>query len=142
MRTKIIAERYHDFSYGHRVYQHEGKCAALHGHNGRVHFTVTADTLDAVGRVMDFSVIKDSLCDWVENNWDHRFIVWEEDPLSSPLRNIDPSAVIVPFNPTAENMAYHLLHTVGPIQLKETGVKLIKVTFEETTKCRAAAEIE
>jgi len=124
------------------VYQHEGKCAALHGHNGRVHFTVTADTLDTVGRVVDFSVIKDSLCNWVENHWDHRFMVWEEDPLSSPLCNMNPSTVIVPFNPTAENIAYHLLHTVGPMQLKETGVKLIKVTFEETTKCRAAAEIE
>lgn len=142
MRTKILAERYHDFSYGHRVYQHEGKCASLHGHNGRVHFTVTADKLDAVGRVMDFSVINDSLCNWVENHWDHMVIVRKEDPLSSPLCNIDPSVVIVPFNPTAENMAYHLLYTVGPMQLKETGVKLIKVTFEETLKCRAAAEIE
>ena len=38
--TIISASRYHDFSAGHRVTGHENKCAHLHGHNYRVHFTV------------------------------------------------------------------------------------------------------
>src|SRR5690606_40371968 len=56
----ILAERYHDISCGHRVVGHEGKCRFLHGHNYRIHFTVAADQLDEIGRVVDFSVIKRS----------------------------------------------------------------------------------
>jgi 6-pyruvoyltetrahydropterin/6-carboxytetrahydropterin synthase len=134
MRT---ADRYHDFSYGHRVYQHESKCAHLHGHNGRVHFTITGE-LDHVGRVLDFSVIKDLLCEWLERAWDHRFLVWEQDPWAERLAAIDPTVVVVPFNPTAENMAEYLVTVIGPIQLVDTGAALISVRFEETQKCAAS----
>ena len=66
--NKITATRYHDFSTGHRVYGHESKCAHLHGHNYRIYLTVEADQLDTVGRVMDFSVIKDKFVIWLEVN--------------------------------------------------------------------------
>lgn len=133
---KIQAERYHDFSTGHRVYQHESKCAHLHGHNYRIHFTVEAPQLDKVGRVMDFSVIKDKLCMWVEHEWDHKFLIWENDPWSSMLKEIDPEGtVIVSFNPTAENMGEYLINVIGPQVLADTDVTLVKVKIEETRKC-------
>ena len=50
--------RYHDISVGHRICGHESHCARLHGHNYRIHFTCTADELDALGRVLDFQVVK------------------------------------------------------------------------------------
>ena len=59
--TTITAERYHDISCGHRVVGHEGKCKNLHGHNYRFHFSIEANTLDNVGRVIDFSIIKQVL---------------------------------------------------------------------------------
>ncbi|HET9130028.1 MAG TPA: 6-carboxytetrahydropterin synthase, partial [Terriglobia bacterium] len=74
------AKRYHDISCGHRVYGHESKCAHLHGHNYRVHFVCEAEQLDQVGRVIDFSEIKHRLCEWLEDNWDHKFLMWEQDP--------------------------------------------------------------
>lgn len=130
--------RYHDISCGHRVAGHEGKCRFLHGHNYRIHFTCEADDLDAVGRVIDFSVIKSLLCTWLEERWDHKFLVWREDPQLKDLLKVDPdSLVIVPFNPTAENMAEYLVDFVGPRQLKGTGVRLVSVTIEETRKCSA-----
>ena len=132
---KITASRYHDFSYGHRVCGHEGKCASLHGHNGRVTFFCEAAQLDSVGRVIDFSVIKDRLCNWVEDVWDHSFLIWENDPWAGALRGVDEDVLKVSYNPTAENMAAHLLNTVGPVRLKDTGVTLTKVKFEETRKC-------
>lgn len=135
----ITATRYHDFSAGHRVYRHESKCAHLHGHNYRVHFHCGAPQLDSVGRVIDFSVIKDKLCMWVEEEWDHKFLIWQEDPWAADLELIDPSIVVLPFNPTAENMAQFLLNFIGPKQLEETGVELMKVTVEETRKCSATA---
>ena len=66
--------RYHDISVGHRICGHESHCARLHGHNYRIHFTCTADELDALGRVLDFQVVKERLCQWLEDHWDHRFL--------------------------------------------------------------------
>lgn len=139
------ASRYHDFSYGHRVVGHEHKCRWLHGHNGRVHFFCEADALDSVGRVIDFSVIKSLLCNWVEDNLDHKFLAWEHDPTLRELVKYDSDAnylgvVWVPFNPTAEKICEHLLMVVGPKQLQGTGVRLVRVVLEETRKCHASVE--
>jgi 6-pyruvoyltetrahydropterin/6-carboxytetrahydropterin synthase len=154
----ITATRYHDISCGHRVAGHESKCALLHGHNYRITFTCRAAALDQVGRVIDFSVMKEKLCMWVEEHWDHRFLAWKNDdfmqcvmlaaqdaniterPGMEPVyRMLKHSMVWTPFNPTAENMAEHLLSVIGPAQLNGTGVDLIKVIVEETRKCSAEA---
>lgn len=133
------ADRYHDFSYGHRVYQHESKCAHLHGHNGRVHFIISAPGLDKIGRVLDFSVIKTLLCSFLEEEWDHKFLIWEQDPWSKTLKEIDPEGtVVVTFNPTAEQLAKYLVEIVGPARLEGTGATLISARFEETRKCAAS----
>lgn len=136
----ITATRYHDFSAGHRVYGHESKCAHLHGHNYRVHFEVTG-TLDSVGRVLDFDVIKSRLCWWLEEYWDHKMLLWNRDPYiaDNGALNGDDGVRIVPFNPTAENMAEYLLNVVGPSILDGTGTRLIRVRVEETRKCSAEA---
>ena len=132
------AKRYHDISCGHRVYQHESKCAHLHGHNYRVHFTCEAESLDNIGRVIDFSDMKSRLCMWLEDQWDHKTLIWENDPWAKVLPEIDPTIVIVPFNPTAENIAQHLVEVIGPQQLAGTGIKLVHCDVEETRKCSAS----
>ncbi|TXH41853.1 MAG: 6-carboxytetrahydropterin synthase [Desulfurellales bacterium] len=137
----ITAQRYHDISCGHRVFGHESKCAHLHGHNYRVHFTIAGD-LDDVGRVLDFSAIKERLCMWLESEWDHKFLIWEEDPWQQQLAILDPKGVVwVPFNPTAENMAEYLVNVVAPLRLAGTGTKLLSCTIEETRKCSATYAI-
>lgn len=146
------AERYHDISCGHRVVGHEGKCRHLHGHNYRIHFSCRAYDLDNVGRVIDFSDMKSKLCMWVEQHWDHKFLVWEEDPLFKQLSStakLEPdlammyleSIVPVPFNPTAENLAKYLVEVVGPQQLKGTGIRLVQVRIDETRKCSATYKV-
>lgn len=133
----ITANRYHDISCGHRVVGHEGKCRHLHGHNYRIHFICAAPQLDGIGRVIDFSVIKAKLCAWLEDTWDHKMLIWQNDPLLPELQKIDPSVVVVPFNPTAENIGQHLIQQVAPELLHGTGVSLIKCVVEETRKCSA-----
>ena len=135
----VVATRYHDFSAGHKVTGHENKCRHLHGHNYRIHFTVQLDTgLDDIGRVLDFSAIKDRLCDWLESQWDHRFLIYEGDPDRAVLQQHFPDDVVVtPFNPTAENMAHHLVHDVAPVALEGTGCRLVRCVVEETRKCQA-----
>lgn len=137
----IEATRYHDFSAGHRVYGHENKCSNLHGHNYRITFFCTSEGLDVVGRVIDFSVIKARLCQWLEDYWDHKFLLWDADDFFADSENEEFLArfgvVYVPFNPTAENIGRYLLDVVGPQQLDGTGVTLWKVQVEETRKCSA-----
>lgn len=155
----FTVKRYHDICAGHRVYGHESKCAHLHGHNYRIHFTcvpgdgkpkrkffgqepeTTARTesgLDQLGRVVDFSVVKATLCEWLEENWDHKFLMWEQDPAVGDMLNIDPSGlVILPFNPTAENMAKYLVEVVAPPLLDPHNVVLLWCEIEETRKCSA-----
>lgn len=139
-KGRLSATRYHDISCGHRVFGHDGTCAHLHGHNYRIYFTVVARQADEVGRVLDFSTIKRILCDWLEQSWDHRFLIWWKDPLRESLKALDPTVVEVPFNPTAENMAVHLVNNIGPMYLPP-GIILERVVVEETRKCSAAYEL-
>lgn len=143
MTKRITATRYHDFSAGHKVTGHENKCAHLHGHNYRVHFTIEAPELDHLGRVMDFSVIKDLLCEWLEQNYDHKFLIWEHDEKAQELLKMFPNDIIITkYNPTAENIAKHLCEVVAVEQLSGTGCVLIKCEIEETRKCKASYEIK
>lgn len=138
----ITAERYHDISCGHRVVNHESKCKHLHGHNYRVHFIVASDELDSIGRVLDFSVIKSRLCMWLENNYDHKTLLFSGDPYLGMLpKSIMEDIVIVPFNPTAENIAKYLVEVIAPQQLTGTGCTLIECRIEETAKCSATYKI-
>lgn len=157
----ITARRYHDFSAGHRVVGHENKCRGLHGHNYRITFECMAVNrkLDKVGRVIDFGIMKTLLCDWLETQWDHKMLLWSDDALVPFIRGINAEAYtyvksreaaadaqhsiyVVPFNPTAENMAHYLLDVIGPAQLEGTGVRLVQVIVEETRKCSATAMVE
>lgn len=153
--------RSHEICAGHRVVGHESKCQHLHGHNYVFHFHVAPFkrynkeamnnryALDDVGRVIDFSVVKSTLCQWLEDNWDHKFLHWEKDPLIQHLRDVlyhysmdeneqskfFGSLVSLPFNPTAENLAAYMVEVIGPRLLDEHCVELVKCTIEETSKC-------
>ena len=166
MKTVITAERYHDISCGHRVHGHESKCCHLHGHNYRVHFVCRAKvgntSLDDLGRVIDFGEIKSRLCMWIEDNWDHKFLAWENDPVMLRIADLTEvwdrpfnggdageadtilkqSLVWTPFNPTAENMAQYLVEVVAPKQFLGTGIELISCRIEETRKCTASFNLE
>jgi 6-pyruvoyltetrahydropterin/6-carboxytetrahydropterin synthase len=133
---------FHEFSAGHRVVGHANKCAHLHGHNFRVHFHVRGD-LDIICREMDFSAITSRLCDWLDRTWDHKMLIWKADPLCKALQVLAPAdIVVVPFNPTAENMARFLVEEVGPAMLVGTGCRLVKAVVEATCECRAEFALE
>lgn len=178
MSYKVI--RTHEICAGHRVVGHESKCRHLHGHNYVFHFVVQPKqvktsvptgkaanvegkllpiycdemkdgNLDDLGRVIDFSVVKSTLCEWLENNWDHKFLHWEKDLLIAGLvyakckgnnslsieddKDFMDSLVSLPFNPTAENLAQYMVDVIGPRLLDEHGVELVQCRIEETSKC-------
>jgi 6-pyruvoyltetrahydropterin/6-carboxytetrahydropterin synthase len=134
----ISVTRIHKIQTGHRVYRHEGHCKHLHGHSYGFEIQVTSEELDEVGRIIDFAIIRTLLCDWLDRQWDHRFLVWDKDPIWSKLIEIDPEGtVIVPFNPTVENIATYFVENISEGLLYGTNVHISELKVWETDKCAA-----
>lgn len=126
------------FCAGHRVLGHESKCANLHGHNYVAFFHARAQGLDSIGRVIDFSVLKNLIGGWIDDNWDHTTLIYSKDfdlVGVSPILSVNKPAFICDFNPTAENMAQFLLDSVCPRVLSGSGVEVVKVVLWETENC-------
>ncbi|KKL89702.1 hypothetical protein LCGC14_1912040 [marine sediment metagenome] len=130
---------------GHRVYGHDGKCASLHGHRYVVEVHVEAPVLDHLGRVVDFGVIKEMFGRWLDRHWDHAMLLWKEDPVAWLYDENGPlygqQVCILPFNPTAENMADYLLNRIAPHLLVEPLV-CTQVVVRETPNCWAKATLD
>lgn len=125
------------FCAGHRVLGHEGKCANPHGHQYGLEVVAVSEGLDSLGRVIDFSVLKDRIGSWIDENFDHGFLVNEQDlELYAALSSVKPNKIYVcKFNPTAENIAKFLLEEVCPVLMTGTGVNVIAITLHETPNC-------
>ena len=143
--TQLSLIRQLKFCAGHRLYKHESKCAFFHGHNYRVDIEVVGQgggtEVDAVGRVVDFSQIKQRMLGWLDAHWDHAFIVFEQDQNAlAAVRMVEPTKYFVlPWNPTAENMARYLLEVVAPEVPGDLGVIAREVRVWETEESCAVA---
>ena len=138
----ITASRYHDFSMGHAVVGHDSGCQHLHGHNYRIHFHCRAANLNELGMVIDFKDIKSKLCQWLEDNWDHKMVLWSQDHRATMLQSIHEPVVMVPFNPTAENLAEFLLKVMAPAELSDTYIECYAIDLWETRKCYVRVELD
>jgi 6-pyruvoyltetrahydropterin/6-carboxytetrahydropterin synthase len=143
--TQLSIMRQLSFCAGHRLLGHEGKCAFFHGHNYKVDVEVAprdgGAMLDGVGRIVDFAVIKRRLLGWIDEHWDHGFIVSAADTNGiSALALVEPSKTFVlPYNPTAENMARYLLEVVAPQTLGDLPIQVNRIVVWETdTSCATA----
>lgn len=141
----ISAVRKLQFCAGHRLYKHESKCRHFHGHNYQIFLHAQSDShsLDQIGRVIDFSILKGSFLPWLEANWDHGFIVWKgDDEAIAALQAIPGQKLfLLDTNPTAENLALYLLNQVAPKLLEGTGVSLTKIVLWETENCYVEVKI-
>jgi 6-pyruvoyltetrahydropterin/6-carboxytetrahydropterin synthase len=131
------------FCAGHRLHRHGGKCEFFHGHNYVADFYVTADETDDIGRVIDFADLKRLFKGWLDEHWDHGFVLNKADENGiKVIKQVEPCKYFVlPYNPTAENMAQYLLHEVCPGLLATTGVTASKVVIWETDDAFAEASL-
>ncbi|MGY8768449.1 MAG: 6-pyruvoyl trahydropterin synthase family protein [Pirellulales bacterium] len=131
------------FCAGHRLYKHGGKCEFFHGHNYVADFYVTADEVDSVGRVIDFADLKKMFKGWIDEHWDHGFILNEDDDNGiNAIKQVIPCKYyILPYNPTAESMARYLLENVCTKLLAESNVRPCKVVIWETEEAFAEARV-
>lgn len=144
MATQTTITRKIEFDAGHRLLGHESKCARLHGHRYVAEFTVMANELDSVGRVIDFSIVKERLKEWIDFYWDHNMILHENDPLlglheGKYFSNKTPFVMPMKMNPTAENMAKVLFMTAERLlkNIENGGLRVVQVKLYETPNCWA-----
>ncbi|PSP95004.1 6-carboxy-5,6,7,8-tetrahydropterin synthase [Halobacteriales archaeon QS_4_62_28] len=118
-------------SAGHRIMHHEGKCRRPHGHNYEISVRVVGELTEA-GWVVDKGDVTDAIDDW-----DHRFLVEEGDPLVEAFETSGDADALVVLGepPTAEVMAVILEQRLAE-RLPDT-VSEIDVTVRETGELAA-----
>lgn len=146
----ISITRRFEWDAAHRVLGHEGKCKHLHGHRYIADVTVVGPELDSLGRVIDFSVLKGRIGDYIDLFWDHNTMLNRADPMlklpyGSGLFDEKSPYVMEPFgfprdgrstphlniNPTAENIAEALAGTAVWL-LRDLPLTVLHVRVYET----------
>lgn len=106
------------FDSGHRLLDYQGKCAYPHGHTYRAEIFVKAASLDSLGLVFDFAELKGRIKNWIDDNWDHAFLVNSRD--RELIQGLTPAARgrLYQFqgeNPSCEVMSRELYKKVAEL---------------------------
>jgi 6-pyruvoyltetrahydropterin/6-carboxytetrahydropterin synthase len=123
--------------------EHESKCKHLHGHRYALEASFSAASLDNLGRVVDFGVIKEKLGGWIDEHWDHATILFEKDkPLGEAIAAKTGQVIFyMPNNPTAENMAEYIFKVVCPKLFAEMNINCDSIKLYETPNCSAEISV-
>ena len=120
-----------EFCYGHRLLRYQGKCAHLHGHNGRLEIEIASPSLDSQSMVTDFSRIAQVVRAFIDQNLDHRMLLRRDDPLVAVLQGQDEPVFVMESDPTAEAIARLIFDhataqglEVSQVRLWETGTSV------------------
>ena len=119
------------FDSGHRLLGYNGKCAYPHGHTYRAEVFLESQTLDRLGLVHDFTDLKERIKSWVDENWDHAFLVNSRDSeLISGFASVALARVyqFQDQNPSLEVMSRELYEKT----LELCGVNPVKVRLWES----------
>ena len=75
-----------------------------------------SDHLDHRGMVMDFADINEGIKTWIDQELEHKMLLFREDPLVVVLKKHKQPCYLMDANPTAENIAkviYDYAHSKG-----------------------------
>ena len=146
MVTRI--RRWVETDTGHRVPNHKSKCRHMHGHRYRWEAELEGDVVtqggaSEEGMLMDFSDVSAILNEYIHDVVDHAFIVYEGDKealVALSHMGDEHRTLIVPFIPTAENLAKWAFEQVEPHISSSYGNKLKLHAFHvrETPKSWAS----
>ena len=134
---------------GHRVLHHRSICKGLHGHRYKAEiclsgYLVSESGMSEEGMVIDFADIKKISQDLIQKKLDHAFMVWEKDEELLIFFNESKGhkPVIVPFTPTAENVAAYIFKELKDkfTDVFQTGLRLQSVKLWETPSSYALYE--
>jgi len=120
------------FDSGHRLLDYDGKCAFPHGHTYRAEVFLESDTLDSQGLVFDFTELKRRVKSWIDDNWDHCFLLNSRD--TELINGLAPTSKGRIYRFTEENPSCEVLSRVLYTKIVELcGVSPVKVRLWEST---------
>ena len=120
MVTRI--RRWVETDTGHRVPKHKSKCRHMHGHRYRWEVELEGEVVTQIGvseegMLMDFADVSEILNKHIHDVVDHAFIVYEGDEEATAALSVmgdEHRTIVVPFVPTAENLAKWAYEQVEP----------------------------
>ena len=125
------------FDMAHVLLNYPGKCKNIHGHTYKLEVTVKGspcndDTSPKKGMLIDFSDFKNLIHDEIIAVWDHALMIHQntDTVLLNALRNNYEKIIVVPFQPTTENMICELATTI--IKILPADLKLFSLRLYET----------
>ena len=120
------------------VSSYSKRCQSVHGHSYLMEVTLESEQLNGDGMVMDFGEVKDKMNHFFDA-FDHSYIIYKNDitlPLFKQIEGlIHNRMMVVDYNPTAENMAYHIFRA-----MVENNLPVSSVRVQETLTGWAIAE--
>ena len=119
-----LRKKYH-FYAAHRNKEAGEKCGRIHGHVYRIHCEFTFTELNN-GITMLFSDV-DNIVEPIIKQYDHYFLLNEEDGLTGVLDLANEPYIKLPFETSAENMAIWIYH-----QIKREGLPITRIELAET----------
>lgn len=127
-----------DFCAAHRVEGHP-KCGRLHGHNYSVSVEIAAETLDQQGFVIDFGVAKKVFKKYIDDNWDHRYLVSERniasnDPYYLAVKDevMCDDTVVIPVHQTTAEYLSQYLYSIFTMLVFQARFTIVWVQVQET----------
>jgi len=126
-----------EFDAAHRVVDHENKCKYLHGHRYVLEITANSSELNKIGMVADFALLKTVMKEWIDTHFDHNVILNVSDKSLGEYieKYTGQSVYYLNSNPTAENIALHLLEDVIPLLFTKSLFHIVRVKLYETPNC-------
>ena len=103
----------------HFIKNYAGKCAQLHGHNWTVEAIVCGETLNELGILVDFKILKDEL-NKVLDLLDHKYL--------------NELEMFAEKNPTAEIIAQEIFNRLSVAEIFDGAAKLKGIRVYETPK--------
>lgn len=136
--TKILT-----FDSAHRLMNHKGKCKNLHGHTYKLEVSLTSNKLTPDGMVVDFTILKNLVQKWVDDNLDHSTILNKDDrKVIEFCQKMGFRSYLINGEPTAENMTQviydqikRVLDANKDVLLDDLKISYIKLWETLTSNC-------
>ena len=139
--SQLITRKF-EFDAGHRVMNERMKCFSAHGHRYVVELTFLFSSSQEIGYAIDFKEIKRVGCQWIDDFWDHGFLLNPEDlNLIQTLELIGTKIWLMTLNgtnycnPTVENMAKELFLVQEELFSHYLDLSIHSIRIYETPNC-------
>lgn len=125
------------FAAAHRVWNDDGKCHNIHGHNYRVEIEVCTAKLNEQNFTLPFDVIKT-----VVDRYDHTLILDASDPLLTVFRATGLALTEVEGVPSTEFLAQLIADEIRAKLPQGPGVATVAVMLRETDSIASTASAQ